>query len=85
VISGNLSVNNSSRTTSLGLVKNGVTTTRYGETTLRTSSSGTASQFSTVIYVQNISPGDYFEVFCSSTNSGDIITMLDINWQVTTQ
>lgn len=85
VISGNLSVNNSSRTISLGLVKNGVTTTRYGETTLRTSSSGTASQFSTVIYVQNISPGDYFEVFCSSTNSGDIITMLDINWQVTTQ
>jgi hypothetical protein len=85
IISGNLSVNNSSRTISLGLVKNGASATRYGETTLRTGSSGTASQFSTVIYIQNISPGDYFEVFCSSANSGDIITMLDINWQVTTQ
>jgi len=85
VISGNLSVNNSSRTISLGLVKNGVSATRYGETTLRTSTSGTASQFSTVIYIQNVSPTDYFEVFCSSANAGDIITMLDINWQVTTQ
>jgi hypothetical protein len=85
IISGNLSVNNSSRTISLGLVKNGVSSTRYGETTLRTSTGGTASQFSTVIYIQDIQPGDYFEVFCSSANSGDIVTMLDINWQVTTQ
>ncbi|MBL7744829.1 MAG: hypothetical protein JNN00_15255 [Chitinophagaceae bacterium] len=85
VITGNLSVNNSSRTISLGLVKNGVSGTRYGETTLRTSSAGTASQFSTVIYLSDISPNDYFEVFCSSTNSGDIITMLDLNWQVSTQ
>lgn len=85
VITGNLSVNNSSRTISLGLVKNGVTGTRYGETTLRTSSAGTASQFSTVIYLSNISPTDYFEVYCSSANSSDIITMLDLNWHVTTQ
>ncbi len=85
VITGNLSVNNSSRTISLGLVKNGVSSTRYGETTLRTSSSGTASQFSTVIYLLDISPGDYFEVYCSSTSSGDIITVLDLNWQVTAQ
>jgi len=85
VITGNLSVNNSSRTISLGLVKNGVTGTRYGETTLRTSTAGTASQFSTVIYLSNISPTDYFEVYCSSTNSSDIITMLDLNWHVATQ
>ncbi|MBL0273537.1 MAG: hypothetical protein IPQ06_10800 [Chitinophagaceae bacterium] len=85
VITGNLSVNNSSRTISLGLVKNGSSATRYGETTLRTSTSGTASQFSTVIYLSNISANDYFEIFCSSTNSGDIITMLDLNWQVITQ
>jgi len=85
VITGNLSVNNSSRTISLGLVKNGVTGTRYGETTLRTSTAGTASQFSTVIYLSNISVNDYFEVYCSSTISGDVITMLDLNWNVTTQ
>ena len=85
VITGNLSVNNSSRTISLGLVKNGVSGTRYGETTLRTSTAGTASQFSTVIYLSDISATDYFEVFCSSANSSDIITMLDLNWQVTTQ
>jgi len=82
VITGNLSVNNTNRTISLGLVKNGVTGTRYGETTLRTATGGTASQFSTVIYVTNIAATDYFEVFCSTTTGGDIITMLDINWQV---
>jgi|CXWL01.1.fsa_nt_gi hypothetical protein len=85
IITGNLSVNQSSRTISLGLVKNGVTGTRYGETTLRTSSSGTASQFSTVIYLTDISATDYFEIFCSSTSAGDVITMLDLNWQVITQ
>lgn len=85
VITGNLSVNNSSRTISLGLVKNGSSGTRYGETTLRTSTAGTASQFSTVIYLSDISATDYFEVYLSSANSGDIITMLDLNWQVTTQ
>jgi hypothetical protein len=77
-----LSVNQNTRTISLGLVKNGVTGTRFGETTLRTANSGTASQFSTVIYVSNISAADYFEVFCSTTTGGDIITMLDVNWQV---
>ncbi len=85
VITGNLSVNNTNKTISLGLVKNGVTTTRYGETTLRTANAGTASQFSTVIYVSDIAATDYFEVFCSTTTGGDIITMLDLNWQVFTQ
>ena len=85
VITGSLSVDNSNRIISLGLVKNGVTGTKYGETTLRTTATGTASQFSTVIYLANISATDYFEVYCSTTTGGDIITMLDLNWQVVTQ
>jgi hypothetical protein len=85
IIAGNLSCNNTNKTISLGLVKNGVTATRYGETTLRTANGGTASQFSTVIYVTDISPTDYFEIFCSTTTGGDIITMLDINWQTIAQ
>jgi hypothetical protein len=85
VITGNLSVNNSSRTISLGLVKNGSSGTRYGETTLRTAAGGTASQFSTVIYLSNISANDYFEIFCSSASNNDIITMLDLNWLLITQ
>ncbi len=86
VITGNLSVNQTNRTISLGLVKNGSSGTRYGETTLRTAATAnTASQFSTVIYLSDISATDYFEIFCSSTTAGDIITMLDLNWQVITQ
>jgi hypothetical protein len=86
VITGNLSVNQTNRTISLGLVKNGSSGTRYGETTLRTAATAnTASQFSTVIYLSDISAADYFEIYCSSATAGDIITMLDLNWQVITQ
>lgn len=84
-ISGNLSVNNGNRTISLVIVKNGNTSLRFGETTLRTGTLGTASQFSTVIYLTDISPGDYFEIYCSNASSGDQVTMLDLNWQVITQ
>ncbi len=85
IITGNLSVNQTNSTISLGLVKNGISGTRYGETTLRTQNAGTASQFSTIIYLSDISVNDYFEIYCSTTTGGDIITMLDLNWQVTTQ
>ena len=84
-ITGNLSVNNANRTISLGIVKNAASGTRYGETTLRTVTANTASQFSTVIYLADISSNDFFEIFCSSANNNDIITVLDLNWQVTTQ
>lgn len=84
VITGNLSINYSSQTVSLGLVKNGSSGTRYGETTLRTSTAGTASQFSTTIYLSNISKDDYFEIYLSNTSGGRIVTMLDLNWQVIT-
>ncbi len=81
-ISGNISCSNSSRTISIGVVKNAVSTIRYGETTLRTPSSSTNQpyQFSTVVYLSDIVPGDYFELFVSSTSSGDIMKIQDLNW-----
>ena len=81
VISGNLSVNQVSRTISLGIVKNNATGTRYGETTIRTgTTANTATLFSTVIYIPDIAPGDYFEIFCSTLNAGDIVTFQDVQW-----
>jgi hypothetical protein len=80
IISGNLSVNQVNRTISLVVVKNGVTTTRYGETTIRTGSVSTPTLFSTTVYLSDIGPGDYFEIYCSTLNSGDVVTMLDVQW-----
>ncbi|HWR33426.1 MAG TPA: hypothetical protein VN451_07870, partial [Chitinophagaceae bacterium] len=85
VISGNLSVNNASRTISLAIVKNGSTGTRYGETTLRTGSAATASQFTSVVYLSDIGPNDYFEIYITSTSSSDIVTMLDVLWLAQTR
>lgn len=84
-IAGNLSVNQINRVISIGIVKNGVTTTRFGETTLRITTANQPFQFSFVVYIENISPNDYFEIYCTSANSGDIVKIQDIQWLVTTQ
>jgi hypothetical protein len=85
IISGNLSVSNANRTISVGVVKNGISTTRYGETTIRTQAQNTSSLFSTIVYISDIAPGDYFEIYCSTTNGGDIVTFQDVQWLAETK
>jgi hypothetical protein len=84
-VAGNLSVNQDSKLISIGIIKNGVTTTRYGETTLRTNTLNQPYQFSFIAFIEDMAPGDYFEIYYSSTTSGDIIKIQDIQWMVTTQ
>lgn len=84
-ISGNVSVASSNRTISIALVKNGVSTTQYGETTLRITTGNQPFQFSTVIYLQNISKNDYFEVWCRSSSPNDLVTFQDIQWLTETK
>jgi hypothetical protein len=84
-VAGNLSVNGSNRVISIGIVKNGVTTTRFGETTLRTGTSNQPFQFSFVVYLEDITATDYFEIYLSSTTSGDVIKIQDIQWLVNTK
>ncbi len=85
IISGNLSCNNANRTISIGIVKNGATGTRYGETTLRITTSNQPFQFSTVVYLPDVAPGDYYELFCTSASSGDIVTFQDVLWLTNTK
>jgi hypothetical protein len=87
VISGNLSCASSSRTISFGLVKNGVSSTRYGESTLRiaSSSSNQPFQFSTVVYLSDVTQNDYFELYCTSSSDGDVLTFQDVNWFANSQ
>ena len=85
-VSGNLSVNSSSQNISIGIVKNGTTATRYGETTLRVVTGSQPFQFSFIAYLDDIAPGDYFEIYYSNaTSSGKIVTMQDIQWIANTQ
>jgi hypothetical protein len=85
MISGNLSCNNANRTVSICIVKNGISTTRYGETTLRITTGSQPFQFSTMVYVSDIGPGDYFEVYATSNSSGDVLNFQDVLWLTNAQ
>lgn len=84
-ISGNVLVNNPNKVITIGIVRNGITSYRYGETTLRVTTANQPFQFSTVIYIVDVHKGDYFELFCSSQSNGDILKFQDINWFVNSE
>ncbi len=85
-VSGNLSVNSSNQNISFCIVKNGNSAIRYGETTLRVISADQPFQFSFNAYIQDIGPGDYFEIYYSNaTSNGKIVTIQDIQWLTNTQ
>jgi hypothetical protein len=84
-ITGNLSVDGSNRVISIGVVRNGVSTVRYGETTIRTATTNQPYPFAFVVYLENISPADYFEVFVSSNTNNDNVKIQDIQWLANTQ
>jgi hypothetical protein len=80
VITGNISVNNPNRVITIGIVKNGVSTTRYGETDLRITIANQPFQFSTVIHLEDIVKDDYLELWVTSSNSSDVVIFRDIQW-----
>ncbi|MBN1599326.1 MAG: hypothetical protein JW894_13615 [Bacteroidales bacterium] len=85
IISGNVIVSNINRVITIGIVKNGIATTRYGETALRVTTANQPFQFSTVIYLEDVAENDYFELYCSSANNNDVLNCKDINWYVSAQ
>ena len=85
VISGDIKVNATSLTVTIGICKNGVSTTRYGETDIRIQTANQPLQFSTVIYIPDLLKNDFLELFCTSTTSGSVITFQDIQWFTNTQ
>jgi hypothetical protein len=85
IITGNIAVNSSNRTISIGLVKNNNSAVRIGETDLRITAANQPYQFSTVVYLSDIAEGDYFELFCTSSSSNDDVTFRDIQWLTETK
>ncbi len=84
VISGNISVDKNA-TVTLAIVKNGITTTRYGESDLRIATTNQPFQFSTVIYVHDLAKNDYLELFATTNVNNIKVTFQDIQWYTTTQ
>jgi hypothetical protein len=84
-ITGNLSVDNPNRVVSIGIVKNNNSAVRYGETTVRTNTTAQPYQFSFVVYLENISPADFFEVFVTSSSNNDNVKIQDIQWLANAQ
>jgi hypothetical protein len=85
IITGNLTSNNSNVRITIGIVKNGVTSTRYGETDLRIVTANQPFQFSTVIYIPDMRKNDYLELYATSSQTGDIIRFQDVQWYTNTQ
>ncbi|MBC7872676.1 MAG: hypothetical protein H7Y01_01700 [Ferruginibacter sp.] len=88
-ISGNIVTSSSGAVVNIGLVKNpsgssSTSITRYGETTLY-ASSGIPLQFSTVVYLSNVAPGDIFELWINSSTASITVTVQDVQWLVNTQ
>jgi hypothetical protein len=88
-ISGNILTNSPGSNVNLALVKNASGTsstsvTRFGETTLY-AISGIALQFTTVVYLTDVAPGDYFELWFNSPSNGITVTLSDSQWLVNTQ
>ncbi len=84
-ISGNVMVGSNNRVITIGIAKNGSTATLYGETTLRITVANQPFQFSTIIYIEDATLNDYYELFCSSKNNGDVLTFQDIHWYINSE
>lgn len=85
VISGNVTNTTNNGVTTIAIVKNDLTTTRYGETALRITTANQPFQFSTIIYLEDIAKGDYLELYCSADNNNDVLVFRDINCYVSAQ
>ena len=76
----------SARVINIAIVKNGNSSVRYGETTIRipTNNASQSFQWSTNVYVENTDKNDYLEIWITSASSGDVLTIDDLNWYTST-
>lgn len=80
IITGNIVAPSNNRNISIAIVKNGNTAVRFGETDLRLSTQNQPYQFATTVYLSDIAPGDYFELYCTSGASTEDAVFQDVQW-----
>lgn len=77
-LSGNLTGTTNNMVISIAIVKNGVTSTLYGETKVRAQTGSQPYNFSSVVLIPLVTTNDYFEIFV--TSDGGNVTVTDLNW-----
>lgn len=77
-ISGDLEGAGNNMVITVTIVKNGVTSTLYGETRVRAQTGGQPYNFSSVVLIPLVTTNDYFEIFI--TSNGGNVTITDLNW-----
>lgn len=83
-ITGDLSTSSPGTTIALGIVKNGVTSIIYGETSVFAKTSGEPVQFSTIAFVPNVEMGTTFRLYISSSSTNVNVTINNLNWYTDT-
>jgi hypothetical protein len=79
-ICANVLCNNSNRTVNIAIVKNGaVVNGIYGQMSVRVTVQNQAFAVSMLAYIEDLSYNDYFEIWVTSSNSGDVVTVQDVN------
>lgn len=84
-IACNVQVSNVNRDVDICIIKNGDIATKYGQMTCRAKESNVQYPVSTNVYIPGISPGDYLELWVTSSTSGDVIIVQDLSWMTNTQ
>ena len=86
IISGNVTASANAQNITVGIVKNGISGTQYGATTIRTTTTDQPFPFSIIVYLSDIGPADYFELYSrNETSSAKTVIFQDIQWLVNTQ
>jgi hypothetical protein len=80
MITGNVTASSANETIVIAIVKKGISTDRYGETELKIVTSGAPYQFATSIYITDIAPGDFFEIWVLNKTSSADVTFNDVQW-----
>jgi hypothetical protein len=63
----------------ISIVKNGVTASPYGPTSIRTTTQNQPYPFSIVVYIEDLVKNDYLEIFLLTT-PGTSVKISDVNW-----
>ena len=84
-ICGNIQAPGSNRNISFAIVKNGISTTRYGENTIRITSFNEPYQFATIVYIPSVVATDYFEIWLYDSGNSDAVLIQDLSWFTNSQ
>jgi hypothetical protein len=85
IVTGNFSLNQVNKSITFAIVRNGVHNSTDPETSVRVLTKDMPFQLALNVSFRNIKKGDYFEIYCLSTDNNNIVTINDLQWLTQTQ